>query len=157
MTRVVAVSGSQPASSLFVRRDIWVLEKNEAFDPITLAYAKAVKVMQARAATDPTSWTFQGAIHGAYAAPPPRAGWNQCQHQGWFFLPWHRMYVYYLERIVRAAVKAAGGPADFALPYWNYSKPFPANTLPIGFRTATLPDGTANPCRWRPRSVFRPS
>jgi len=141
----VAVSGSQPASSLFVRRDIWELEKNEAFDPITLAYAKAVKVMQARAATDPTSWTFQGAIHGAYAAPPPGAGWNQCQHQGWFFLPWHRMYVYYLERIVRAAVKAAGGPADFALPYWNYSKPFPANTLPIGFRTTTLPDGTANP------------
>jgi hypothetical protein len=101
--------------------------------------------MQARAATDPTGWTFQGAIHGAYAAPPPGAGWNRCQHQGWFFLPWHRMYMYYLERIVRAAVKAAGGPADFALPYWNYSKPFPANTLPIGFRTATLPDGGQPP------------
>ena len=101
--------------------------------------------MQARPASDPTSWTFQSAIHGAYAAPPPGADWNQCQHQGWFFLPWHRMYLYFFERIVRAAVVAAGGPADFAIPYWNYGKPFPGNTIPIGFRTATLPDGTANP------------
>ena len=55
-----------------------------------------------------------------------------CQHQGWFFLPWHRMYLYFFERIVRAAVVEAGGPADFALPYWNYDKPFPGNTIPIG-------------------------
>jgi len=126
-----------------VRRDIWELEKSGPFDPITLAYAKAVKVMQQRPATDPTSWSFQAAIHGSYNNPPPGATWNQCQHQGWFFLPWHRMYLYYFERIVRKAVLAAGGPADFALPYWNYSKPFPANTLPTGFRTGTLPDGTA--------------
>jgi hypothetical protein len=136
---------SSPAPTFFVRRDIWELEKSGPFDPITLAYAKAVKVMQQRPATDPTSWSFQAAIHGSYNNPPPGAAWNQCQHQGWFFFPWHRMYLYYFERIVRKAVLAAGGPADFALPYWNYSKPFPANTLPTGFRTATLPDSTANP------------
>jgi hypothetical protein len=141
-------SGSVIATGVrteFVRRDIWELEQSEPFDPITLAYAKAVKVMQQRPATDPTSWTFQAAIHGSYNAPPPGAAWNQCQHQGWFFLPWHRMYLYYFERIVRAAVLAAGGPPDFAIPYWNYSKPYPNNTLPTGFRTAKLPDGTANP------------
>jgi hypothetical protein len=130
---------------LFVRREIWELEKNGAFDPITLAYANAVKAMQTRPASDPTSWTFQSAIHGAYAAPPPGADWNQCQHQGWFFLPWHRMYLYFFERIVRAAVIADGGPTDFAIPYWNYDKPFPGNTIPLGFRTQTLPDGTPNP------------
>src|SRR5918995_2882789 len=144
--RVAAMSGAEPAGpALFVRRDIWELEKNGPFDPITLAYANAVKTMQARPASDPTSWTFQSAIHGSYAPPPPGANWNQCQHQGWFFLPWHRMYLHFFERIVRAAVIAAGGPPEFALPYWNYDKPFPGNTLPIGFRTATLPDGTANP------------
>ena len=131
--------------TLFVRREIWELETNGAFDPITLAYAKAVQVMQARPATDPTSWRFQAGIHGSYTAPPPGADWNQCQHQGWFFLPWHRMYLYFFERIVRAAVIAAGGPADFAIPYWNYDKPFPGNTIPLGLRTPTLPDGTANP------------
>jgi len=130
---------------MFVRREIWSLEANGPFDPITLAYAKAIQVMQARPATDPTSWRFQAAIHGSYASPPPGADWNQCQHQGWFFLPWHRMYLYFFERIVRAAVTQAGGPAEFAIPYWNYDKPFPGNTIPIGLRTPTLPDGTANP------------
>jgi hypothetical protein len=141
-------SGSVIATGVrteFVRRDIWELEKSGPFDPITLAYANAVKVMQQRPATDPTSWSFQAAIHGSYNNPPPGAAWNQCQHQGWFFLPWHRMYLYYFERIVRAAVLAAGGQPDFAIPYWNYSKPYPDNTLPTGFRRATLPDGTANP------------
>jgi tyrosinase-like protein/polyphenol oxidase-like protein len=129
----------------FVRREIWSLEAGGALDPITLAYAKAVQAMQARPSTDPTSWRFQAAIHGSYARPPAGADWNQCQHQGWFFLPWHRMYLYFFERIVRAAVTAAGGPSDFAIPYWDYGKPFPNNTIPRGFRTALLPDGTTNP------------
>ena len=30
---------------------------------------------------------------------------------------------------IRKAVLDAGGPADFALPYWNYDRPFPGNTL----------------------------
>jgi hypothetical protein len=55
------------------------------------------------------------------------------------------MYLYFFERIVRKAVLDAGGPADFALPYWNYDTAFPGNTLPPAFRTPTLPDGTANP------------
>jgi hypothetical protein len=144
--QVAAMSGAEPAgAALFVRRDIWELEKTGPFDPISLGYAQAVKAMQARPASDPTSWAFQSAIHGSYAPPPAGADWNQCQHQGWFFLPWHRMYLYYFERIVRAAAIAAGAPADFAMPYWNYDKPFPGNTIPIAFRTQTLPDNTPNP------------
>ncbi|MGH3901033.1 MAG: tyrosinase family protein [Pseudonocardiaceae bacterium] len=133
------------AYSTFVRRDVWTLQADDPWDPITVAYADAVSAMQARPATDPTSWTFQAAIHGTYAAPPPGARWNECQHQSWYFLSWHRMYLYYFERIVRAAVVSAGGPADFALPYWNYDQSFPANTLPQPFREPTLPDGSANP------------
>ncbi len=133
------------AQQLFVRREVWGLESATTFDPITLAYAKAVQVMQARPASDPTSWSYQAAIHASYTTPPPGANWNACQHQGWYFLPWHRMYLYYFERIVRKAVIDAGGPADWALPYWNYDRPFPSNTLPPAFRTVTLPDGTPNP------------
>jgi tyrosinase len=33
------------------------------------------------------------------------------------FLPWHRMFVYFFERIIRSV----SGVADFTLPYWNYS------------------------------------
>ena len=132
-------------TELYVRRDAWTLAASDPFDPITLAYANAVKVMQARPTTDPTSWTYQAAVHGAFPAPPPGATWNACQHATWFFFPWHRMYVYYWERIVRKAVLDAGGPADFALPYWNYDQAFPRNTLPPAYRTPTLPDGSANP------------
>jgi hypothetical protein len=137
-----------------VRRDVWTLtNQTTPWDPITRAYARAVKTMQARPATDPTSWTFQAAIHGSYAPPPQGALWNECQHASWYFLPWHRMYLYYFERIVRAAVKENGDDyaelngVPFALPYWNYDKLTPANTLPMPFRPATaLPPGmTSNP------------
>ena len=114
----------------FVRRDIWSLPAN---DPIVTSYAKAVEVMQNRPATDQTSWAYQAAIHGSQApSPPPLA--NQCQHQGWYFIAWHRMYLYYFERIVRAAVVQSGGPSDWALPYWNYGLNGRSATLPLPFR-----------------------
>ena len=128
----------------YVRRNMWSLETPTIWDPVTLAYANAVKAMQARAATNPTSWTYQAAVHGTTAPVPPGANWNQCQHGSWFFLSWHRMYLYYFERIVRAAVIAAGGPSDWALPFWDYEQPGQA-ALPPAFRAATMPDGTANP------------
>jgi tyrosinase len=46
--------------------------------------------------------------------------WNQCQHQGWYFVPWHRGYVFAFEAIIAKTIKDLGGPADWTLPYWNY-------------------------------------
>src|SRR5256885_10879756 len=46
--------------------------------------------------------------------------WDQCQHGTWYFLPWHRGYLAAFEAIVAKTVKELGGPADWALPYWNY-------------------------------------
>lgn len=134
-------------TTTYVRRDVWTLRSQPpTWDPVTLWYAKAVQIMLKRdPAKDPTSWGFQAAMHGSYAPVPSGATWNQCQHQTWYFLPWHRMYVYYFEQIVRAAIVEAGGPSDWALPYWNYGQPYPSNTLPLPFRTPTLPDGTNNP------------
>lgn len=129
---------------VFVRRNIWSLEEEDPFDPITLAYANAVKALQARPVSDPTSWEYQSAIHGTYLNPPQGVDWNQCQHGSWFFLPWHRMYLFYFEAIIRAEVLAQGGPAEWALPYWNYDEPGHA-ALPPAFREPLLPDGTQNP------------
>ncbi|MGH3426206.1 MAG: tyrosinase family protein, partial [Mycobacteriales bacterium] len=109
------------AAELFVRRDVWSLGASGSWDPITTGYAQAVAAMKARPVTDPTSWAYQAAMHATYADAPPGAVWNQCQHASWYFLSWHRMYLYYFERIARKAVAAEGGPADWALPYWNYS------------------------------------
>lgn len=66
--------------------------------------------------------------------------WDTCQSHGgpndspYHFLPWHRMYVYYLERIVRKV----SGNADFTLPYWNYLDPSQV-ALPSQFRSSADP------------------
>jgi tyrosinase len=125
----------------FVRRDVWSLRPD---DPIITYYAKAVSAMQSRPAGDPTSWAYQAAIHGTEAGPN-KPLWNQCQHGTWFFLPWHRMFLYHFEEIVRAAVIEGGGPHDWALPYWNYGLGGQKATLPLPFRRPKLDDGKPNP------------
>lgn len=130
--------------NLYVRRDVWALSESETWHPVLLAYAQAIRELQTRAVDDPTSWAYQAGIHGSPNPPPAGAVWNQCQHGSWYFLPWHRLYVYYLERIVRAAVVAQGGDPAWALPYWNYEAPG-ADSIPPAFRQTALPDGSPNP------------
>jgi tyrosinase len=77
---------------------------------------------------------------------------NQCRHGNWFFLPWHRGYLYAFEAIVAATVKKLTGD-EWALPYWNYlddANP-DALRLPAAFTADTMPDGTPNPLKRYPR------
>jgi tyrosinase len=110
----------------FVRRNVYCLGE---YSREILAYKHAIEVMRGRPATDPTSWQAQANIHGALAAPPGMIA-DACQHGNLFFLSWHRMYLYYFERIVRQA----SGDCGFALPYWGYS-PTGARALPAPFRS----------------------
>jgi len=71
--------------------------------------------------------------------------WDQCQHQSWFFAPWHRGYLIALEAQVRADVIKLGGPSTWALPYWNYFGSGNAFNIPPAFTQQKLPDGSANP------------
>jgi hypothetical protein len=121
-----------------VRRSIFALDPN---GPEITSLRKGVQVMQSRPATDPTSWIYQANIHGTTA--PPQPAWSTCQHGSFFFFSWHRMYLYYFERILR---KASGDP-NLALPYWNYSDdpnlPDPdRRQLPLAFRQ---PANASNP------------
>jgi hypothetical protein len=120
-----------------IRRNIYSLSPD---GPEIAALRAGVAAMQSRPPADPTSWIYQANIHGSFDAPPDERAqrtWNQCQHQSFFFLSWHRMYLFYFERILRAA----SGEPDLALPYWDY-----ANTahrvLPIAFRE---PADASNP------------
>jgi len=71
--------------------------------------------------------------------------WRQCQHFSWFFLPWHRWYLLYFEEIVTTTIVQLGGPAGWALPYWNYSGKQPdARKLHPAFIAPQLPDGSPN-------------
>ncbi len=121
-----------PASRIHVRRDIMSLAPD---GPEIAALRRAVKVMKNRPASDPTSWVFQSNIHSTLDTSNP--AWNQCQHGNYFFLPWHRMYGYFFERIARAA----SGDPNFTMPYWNYTSPA-ARALPAPFR---VPADDSNP------------
>ena len=126
-----------------------------------------IAAMKARPESDPTSWLYQANIHGTTqgAAQP---GWNQCQHGIFQFLGWHRLYVYYFERILR---DAANDP-NLTLPYWNYSDTSSADNraIPLPYRNPARAqamrfskriverDGTrARACRPRPLTPARHS
>lgn len=109
-------TSDQPGGpQVFVRPNMKTLAPD---GPEIAAFRQGVQVMKSRPASDPTSWLYQANIHGTYDTPALEA-WNTCQHGTFFFLSWHRMYLYYFERILR---KASGDP-NFALPFWDYTDP----------------------------------
>jgi hypothetical protein len=106
---------------------------------------RGLKVMMQRSydnPNDPTGFTYQANMHATLmtgsACPmgdPSNPMWDQCQHYSDLFFPWHRMYLYYFERILRAA----SGDPNLTLPYWNYESST-EQTLPTAYTTP------ANPC-----------
>ena len=85
------------------RRNVRSLAPN---DPIITTLKNAVSAMKALPSSDPRNWINQANIHRDY-----------CPHGNWWFLPWHRFYLYYFEEICRELT----GNNDFALPYWNWT------------------------------------
>ncbi len=156
----------------FTRANAW--NKGGTFDNQDLYwYAIGVRTMMARSLDDPASWWFFAAIHGEYVTadndpgkfpgwgyipgvpkvpttplPKPNAVktyWNQCQHQSWFFAPWHRGYLVALEAQLREDIVQAKGPDTWALPYWDYFGPADEFEIPPAFTQQSMPDGSSNP------------
>jgi len=145
-----------------VRGDVW--KSGGGWSEPLLWYARAIKELSRLPASDPLSWRYLAAMHGfdeqawrdaGYLRPGdalPDMGerkvfWDQCQHQSWYFLPWHRGYLAAFEHIVRDAIMRLGGPADWALPYWNYFGKGGASKLPPCFTDSSWPDGGPNPLK----------
>jgi outer membrane protein OmpA-like peptidoglycan-associated protein/subtilisin family serine protease len=115
-------------------------------------YERAVGLMKAAAEGPPHNWIFQWYTHNVRADRTKaaeigrvyRSGsaasralandmWDTCAAHGRhepFFMPWHRMYVEFLEQLCRRVL----GDEDFMLPYWNYSKGGSSRSLPAPFR-----------------------
>lgn len=144
------------------RKDLYKL--SGTWSDEILWYARGVSELKSRPTSDRTSWTYLAAMHGidpngwvtegiipSLTALPPVGEqdvlFNQCQHAGWFFLPWHRGYLAAFESILAAWIAAQpNGPADWALPYWNYlGSGAAARDIPAEFLDANLPDGSPNP------------
>jgi hypothetical protein len=124
-----------PALPPFVRQSI------ASLTPAQIASLQhGIQVMMSRTASDPTSYRFQANIHGTYdsaTTPPEMQSWNNCEHGSYYFPSWHRMYLYFFDRILRAA---AGDP-NLVLPYWNWTDSA-QRTLPLPFRQ---PANASNP------------
>jgi tyrosinase len=72
--------------------------------------------------------------------------WVKCPHRTYDFLPWHRVYLFFFERIIENVV---GEP--FGLPYWNYLDTR-FRDFPPPFRPARESDGSDNPLFYPDRS-----
>jgi tyrosinase len=135
--------------------------KLPAWDDTFRWYAVGIREMQKLSISRPTSWRYQAAVHDYTRARDPYRDpsdimptqqeqttyWRKCQHFSWFFLPWHRMYLGYFERMIISAITPLGGPSDWALPYWNYSDGPDSRKLPQAFVDMQMPDHSPNPLR----------
>ncbi|HEX8527385.1 tyrosinase family protein [Allosphingosinicella sp.] len=122
-----------------VRRNASSMAAN---DPILRGYRRAIRAMRALPDTNPCSWFYQAAIHGTND-PRNLLSWNTCHTNSSFFWAWHRMYLYWFERIVRKQA----GMHDWAIPYWNWANPA-ERAIPAPFRVtsdAQLFDASRNP------------
>ena len=64
--------------------------------------------------------------------------WGTCQHGNLNFLPWHRMYLHFYERVMRKQ----SGDDKFSLPYWDYFAEKGAGGMGIALPTLVRGAGT---------------
>lgn len=104
--------------------------ERQPWHPILETYARGVGLMRD---LDPQvtadSWMWAANTHGIRAGTQPRPTWGQCAHSLRTFLPWHRAYLAWFEETIRRLT----GEADWALPYWDYSRSDSNRELPVEF------------------------
>ena len=135
------------AGVLHTRQDVWELSvntvaaaKSQDWHPVLDGYARGVEAMINRdAQLTVDSWRWAANTHGIPSGTQPKPLWAQCAHATRFFLPWHRAYLAWFEKMVQHHI----GDDGWALPYWDYSDPDRPETLqvPPEFR---VPQRTVN-------------
>ena len=97
-------SGANPATpATRTRRDV----SSAAAAGDLVKYRSAVAQLLALPASDPRHWTKLAQQHN-----------DHCPHSNWWFLPWHRAYLFYFERVCQDILK----DPTFALPYWDWTQ-----------------------------------
>ncbi|CAN0843729.1 Polyphenol oxidase latent form, chloroplastic [Linum grandiflorum] len=107
-------SASEP---LRIRRPAHLASKDPEY---VTKYEKAIKAMKCLPNDDPRSYVQQARVHCAYCngsyvqADDSNKGLQI--HYSWLFLPFHRYYMYFYERILGKLI----GDPTFAIPFWNW-------------------------------------
>ena len=118
-----------------IRKSAFDLDASES-TRLKAAYA-ALRRLYEQSPNDARGWLHQGLVHCWYCSGAGDGLNGQEIHGGWWFLPWHRAFLYFHERILAILL---GDPA-FALPYWDWDTPG-RNRVPDVYRT---PSDTSNP------------
>ena len=88
-----------------VRRAVSRLDRGSGAPAELVGYAQGIEALNEPTAK-PTL-EYLAAMHQAFENPSTNPDFNNCQHQGWWFLPWHRMYLRQFEKIIgRSAGRA---------------------------------------------------
>nr|QCQ28827.1 polyphenol oxidase [Clematis terniflora] len=107
-------------------------------DEYIAKYSKAVALMKALPDDDPRNFMQQANVHCAYCdGAYDQVGFPDLElqtHFSWTFFPFHRLYVYFHEKILGSLI----GDPTFALPFWNYD-------TPGGMRMPTMYANTNSP------------
>ena len=109
-------------SQLKVRRNVNCLSYKDWEE-----FKRGIRLMKERSIrnmNDPLGFYYQTNIHGwpEYDGSErarriaDRFNWHRCQHGHYFFLVWHRMYIYFFERILQ---KVTNNP-ELTIPFWDY-------------------------------------
>jgi tyrosinase len=128
------------------------MQQRTLSDPASWWYFAAIHgeyVLPSSALSSYPSWAFIPPPPSVPVAPLPPASppaafssgqyWDQCQHFGWYFAPWHRGYLVAIEARLRQDIEEAGGPSAWALPYWNYFGANAEYNIPPAFTLKQLP------------------
>ncbi|CAN6229611.1 unnamed protein product [Urochloa humidicola] len=114
-------------------------------------YERAVALMKKLPDDDPRSFTQQWRVHCAFCdAAYEQVGFPDLDiqvHNSWLFFPWHRLYLYFHERILGKLI----GDDTFALPFWNWDAPG-GMTFPAVYNNQSSPlyDERRNPAHLPP-------
>jgi tyrosinase len=139
-----------PKDGVYVRKNAKNMTDKE-WDSIK----RGIQVMMNLNEMDSRGYMYQANIHGwsnhiGNESMSDKYSWHKCQHGHYLFLPWHRMYLYYFERILRQAAN----DSELTIPYWDYLDGIPepfripsneSNPLYKGNRCHAVNDGTALP------------
>ncbi|XP_024541491.1 polyphenol oxidase I, chloroplastic [Selaginella moellendorffii] len=118
-------------------------------------YNEAYAKMRALPSDDPRSFRQQANVHCVYCNFGYRQEGDPKStlqiHFNWLFLPWHRWYLYYHEKILGSLIN----DPTFALPFWNWDNQEGGSYIPEMFRREGTPifDANRNEANYAPARV----
>lgn len=121
--QVAGAASSPSAPAARTRRDV----SSGAAAADLAKYRSAVAQLIALPTADPRQWGNLAKQHNDF-----------CPHSNWWFLPWHRAYIFYFERVCQDVL----GDANFTLPYWDWTQ---NPRIPGPFWSGVLAGNSVNP------------